>query len=165
MRILVVYGSKMGGTEGLAEMIGEALEQRGFAVTVGPANAAPDLGGYDAVVVAGAIYSRRWHPDARRFVRADAAALRHRPVWLAASGPLDSSARDGTLAPIPHVAQASALIGARGTVTFGGRLAPDAKGFLARAMAKRMTGDWRDPGQVAEFADRVARTLAAQATP
>lgn len=165
MRILIVYGSKMGGTAGLAEMIGEALTQHGFLVTVTSANERPDPAGFDAVVVAGAIYNRRWHPGTRRFVRRNVAALRQRPVWLAASGPLDDSARDGTVPPIPHMAQAADQIGAQGAVTFGGRLAPDAKGFLARAMAKKMAGDWRDPGHVVEFAEQITRTLAARATP
>lgn len=163
MRILVVYGSKMGGTAGLAEMIGEALTQHGFAVSVESATSGPDPAGFDAVVVAGAIYNRRWHPDARKFVRRNLAALKQRPVWLAASGPLDDSAADGPIAPIPHVAKAAQQISARDAVTFGGRLSPDAQGFLARAMAKKMAGDWRDAGQVAEFADGVAQSLAAQA--
>jgi menaquinone-dependent protoporphyrinogen oxidase len=162
MRILIVHGSKMGGTAGLAEMIGQALTEHGLEVTVRPAGERPAVDGFDAVIVAGAIYNRRWHSDARKFVRRNVTALRQRPVWLAASGPLDDSARDGALPPVPHVARSAAAIGARETVTFGGRLAPDAPGFLARSMAKTMAGDWRDPGQVAEFARRVANTLTAE---
>jgi menaquinone-dependent protoporphyrinogen oxidase len=41
-----------------------------------------------------------------------------------------------------------ASIGARGHVTVGGRLEPDAKGFPASAMAKKNAGDWRDREQV-----------------
>jgi menaquinone-dependent protoporphyrinogen oxidase len=160
MRILVVFGSNMGGTAGLADMIGEALTQHGLDVTVRCAAERLNVDHYDAVVVAGAIYSGRWHRDARRFVRRYNAVLRQRPIWLVASGPLDGSARDATLAPIAHVAQAAALIGAQGSTTFGGWLAADAKGFLARAMAKKMAGDWRDPDQVAGFAEQVAITLA-----
>jgi menaquinone-dependent protoporphyrinogen oxidase len=50
-------------------------------------------------------------------------------------------------------------IGARGQATFGGRLEPDAKGFPANVMAKKHSGDWRDPGQVGEFALDVVRSL------
>lgn len=44
--------------------------------------------------------------------------------------------------------KAMARIGARGQVTFGGRLSPDAKGFPASAMAKTRAGDWRDAAHV-----------------
>ena len=47
MRVLVAYGSKMGGTKGLAEMVGKELESNGFHVDVMPArtvhNVAPTL--------------------------------------------------------------------------------------------------------------------------
>jgi menaquinone-dependent protoporphyrinogen oxidase len=50
-------------------------------------------------------------------------------------------------------------IGARGHVTFGGRLSPDAKGFPASAMAKKNAGDWRDPKQVRAWAHQLASEL------
>lgn len=159
MRILIVHASKMGGTAGLAEMIGQALTEHGLEVTVRPAGDRPAVDGFDAVIVAGAIYNKRWHADARKFVRRNVAALRERPVWLAASGPLDDSARDGALPPVPHITQCAAAVGARATVTFGGRLAPDAPGFLARSMAKTKAGDWRNPEQIARFAAQIATAL------
>ena len=113
----------------------------------------------DAVIVAGALYALRWHRDARRFVRRNAKVLRRLPVWLVASGPLDATARAGKLPPVRQVAKLMESIGAKGQVTFGGRLEPDAKGFPASAMAKKVSGDWRDPEQVREFASRVARSL------
>jgi menaquinone-dependent protoporphyrinogen oxidase len=158
MRVLIVYGSKRGGTAGLAEMIGDALVADGLSVDVRPARTRGSPLGFDAVIVAGALYAFRWHRDARRFARRHAKVLRGLPVWLVASGPLDDSARAGTLPPVRHVAKIMASIGARGQVTFGGRLEPDAKGFPASAMAKRVSGDWRDPEQVREFAAVVARS-------
>jgi menaquinone-dependent protoporphyrinogen oxidase len=159
MRVLVVYGSKRGGTAGLAEMIGDALVADGLAVDVRPARMPGSPAGYDAVIVAGALYAFRWHRDARKFVRRNAEVLRGRPVWLVASGPLDATARAGTLPPVRQVAKLVGKIGAMGQVTFGGRLEPDAKGFAASAMAKKVSGDWRDPEQVGEFASVVARAL------
>ena len=131
MRVLVVYGSKRGGTAGLAEMIGDALVADGLTVDVRPAQQAGSPTGYDGVIVAGALYAFRWHRDARRFVRRNAAVLHGLPVWLVASGPLDATARAGELRPVRHVANLVERIGARGQVTFGGRLEPDAKGFPA----------------------------------
>jgi menaquinone-dependent protoporphyrinogen oxidase len=159
MRVLVVYGSKRGGTAGLAEMLGDALVAEGLTVDVRPARMPGSPTGYDAVIVAGALYAFRWHRDARRFVRRNAQTLRGLPVWLVASGPLDATARAGKLPPVRHVAKLVEKIGARGEVTFGGRLEPDAKGFAASAMAKKLSGDWRDTEQVREFASLVARSV------
>jgi hypothetical protein len=50
-------------------------------------------------------------------------------------------------------------VGALGHVTFGGRLASDARGFPAAAMAKRLTGDWRNESRITEWARDVARRL------
>ena len=160
MTVLVAHASKRGGTQGLAESIGEALREAGDDVRVVPARAVSDLAGVDAVVVAGALYSRHWHKDARRFVKHHAAVLSGIPVWLVASGPLDESADDGRLPPVDQVAQAAARIGARGSETFGGRLEPDATGFPASAMAKTKAGDWRNPDQVRRFAQQVHEVLA-----
>jgi menaquinone-dependent protoporphyrinogen oxidase len=159
MSTLVVYGSKRGGTEGLATMIGEGLTERGLSAEVRKASEVASVAPYRAVIVAGALYANRWHRDARRFVRRHAAELRQRAVWLVSSGPLDDSARDGNLSPVPQVAKLATAVGARGTVTFGGRLERDARGFPASAMAKTHSGDWRDSGQVSRFADAVRDSL------
>ena len=159
MQVLIIYGSKSGSTAGLARMIGEALVSRDIHTDVRAANAAGSIDSYEAVIVAGAIYANRWHRHARRFVRRNAAALRGRSVWLVSSGPLDDTARAGELEPISQVAKLASMIDARGCVTFGGRLAADADGFLSKALAKTRWGDWRNPDQVSEFAARVATDL------
>ena len=159
MRILIAHGSKRGGTAGLAEMIGAAFDALGFETAVRPAGEVRGLGDVDAVVIAGALYANRWHRDARRLVRRKAAALRDLPVWLVASGPLDDSAATGELLPAPQLSRAAESIGARGTVVFGGRLAPDAKGFPAAAMARKGAGDWRDPEHVRRWVAGVAAEL------
>jgi menaquinone-dependent protoporphyrinogen IX oxidase len=97
MKALVVYGSKRGGTEGLADMVGQALTEQGIEVTVrSAAQRMPDLDSYDVVVA--------------------------------------------------HM-------------TFGGRLTPDAKGFPASAMAKKVAGDWRDEESVRLWATSIAASL------
>ncbi len=50
-------------------------------------------------------------------------------------------------------------VGAVGHTTFGGRLTPDAKGFPASAMAKKMAGDWRDEESVTLWAKAIAASL------
>ena len=85
--ILCAYASKHGSTREVAEAIGAALRDRGLAVDIGPASAVDDVSGYDAVVLGGALYTGRWHPDARRFLRRHARALADKPLAVFAMGP------------------------------------------------------------------------------
>jgi len=160
MRVLIAYGSRRGGTAGLAGMIGDELAATGMETEVRAARAVHSLEGFDAVVIAGALYAARWHRDARRFARRHAGSLRTLPVWLVSSGPLDDSATGRDIPPVKHVARVMAETGARGHVTFGGRLAADAKGFPASAIAKKSAGDWRDRDHVHRWASAVAGDLA-----
>ena len=145
MSILIVYASKRGGTEGLARMVAHALGNEGLTTVVAPCSEPPPLDGFDVVIVGGALYASRWHRDARRFVRSHADELRRIPTYLFSSGPLDGSATDVVIAPVRGVERLMEHIDAKGHVTFGGRLEPDAKGLVARPMARRRSGDWRDP--------------------
>jgi len=159
VKVLIAFGSKRGGTAGLAQMIGAELESAGLHTTVQPAAKVRSLDGFDAVVIAGALYAARWHRDARQFVRRHAPQLRARPVWFVSSGPLDASAIAGEIPPVRQVEAAMSSVGARGQVTFGGRLEPTATGFPARAMAKTHSGDWRDREQVHKWATSIAEEL------
>lgn len=148
MLVLVTYGSKLGGTRGLAEMVVDALRAEGVEAEPRPAAEVRDLAPYDAVVVGGALYALRWHRDARRFVRRHTAALRRLPTYFFSSGPLDDSAATKEIPPVPGVRRLMRRVGARGHVTFGGRMPSDASGFPAKRMAMTNAGDWRDPDQV-----------------
>lgn len=159
MRVLVTWGTKRGGTEGIGRMLAEALETSGLEVVAIPANHVGALEGFDAVIVGGALYSNRWSASARRFVNRHLSRLRELPVWLFSSGPLDDSAEKGDIPATPQVAVLAERIGAQGHVTFGGRLAPDAKGFPASAMARKKSGDWRNPDQIRSWAAEVAASL------
>jgi len=159
MRVLVTWGSKRGGTEEIARIVGEELAHAGLEVDLVPAEHAPDPGRYAAVVVGGALYANRWHRAAARFVARHIPQLRRIPVWLFSSGPLDDSAKYEALPPPRQVAALVDRIGAVGHVTFGGRLTPDARGFPASMMARKLSGDWRDPARIRGWAQEVARTL------
>jgi menaquinone-dependent protoporphyrinogen oxidase len=159
MRVLVVYGSARGGTEGLAEMVRAELRSAGIDSGILPANKVRTLAGYDAVIVGGALYASRWHRAARRFVRRFAGELQKRPTYFFSSGPLDDSALRSEIPPVQGVQGLMERTGARGHVTFGGRLTPDAKGFPASAMAKKMAVDWRDADHVQRWTRAVATQL------
>lgn len=159
MRILVTYGSKLGGTAGIAEMLARDFNALGFQADVRPATDVKAVGEYDAVVVGGGLYSNRWHRSARRFVKRHATELWGKPVWLFSSGPLDESAAKGEIPPVAHVQRLMELIRAQGHMTFGGRLEPEAKGFIASKMARNRSGDWRDPRLIRAWAEGIAEAL------
>jgi menaquinone-dependent protoporphyrinogen oxidase len=159
MRILVTYGSKRGGTAGIAEMLAGAFREQGFQAEVQPATDVTSVGEYDAVVVGGALYASRWHRAARRFVKRHAPELWGKPVWLFSSGPLDDSAAGGEIPPVAHVKRLMELIRAQGHMTFGGRLEPEAKGFIASKMARQHSGDWRDPRLIRAWAEGIGEAL------
>lgn len=161
MRVLVVYGSKRGGTEGLARHVATTLAERGHDVDVRSGREVDGVGGYHAVIVGGALYANLWQRHARSFVRRHEGDLRGLPVWAFSSGPLDHSASEKELPPVPSVARLLGRIGARGHATFGGRLAADAHGFIAHAMVEGgHGGDFRDMQAVAAWAATIADALA-----
>ncbi len=162
MNILVAYGSKRGGTAEIAMEIGETLRESGFQVDVLPAHAVHDVRKYSAVIVGGALYAGLWHHTAQRFVLRHARALRERQVWFFSSGPLDDSAQKSALPPAPQVEDLLHYVGASGHATFGGRLAANATGFLASAMAREHAGDWRNPAQHQAWARGIAQRLVSQ---
>jgi menaquinone-dependent protoporphyrinogen oxidase len=150
----------MGGTAGLAEMIGDSLWSHDVAADVWPVAVVPSLAPYDAVIVGGALYNSRWHRDAQRFVKRHSRELRALPVWLFSSGPLGTE-QHSDIPPVRGVARLMGLIGARGHETFGGRLVPDPPGFLAPAMVKTWEGDWRDLDQVERWVAEIVTELTA----
>jgi menaquinone-dependent protoporphyrinogen oxidase len=159
MRVLVTWGSKRGGTEGIARTIGDTLQAEGFDVDVLPPRVAAKTTGFDAAIVGGALYASRWHRAARRFVSRRQRDLRRVPVWFFSSGPLDDSSDRENIPPTPHVQALMERVGALGHATFGGRLAPDARGFPASAMAQKRSGDWRNPSRIRAWTTDIARAL------
>jgi menaquinone-dependent protoporphyrinogen oxidase len=161
MRVLITWGSKRGGTAGIARMLAEALEQEGIDAVLRPADEAKDVSSFDAVIVGGALYANRWHRAARRFVRDHTKELRNMPAWFFSSGPLDESAESREIPPTRQVDALMARVGARGHATFGGRLSSDARGFIASKMARKHAGDWRDRSHIRAWAHTVARSISA----
>jgi menaquinone-dependent protoporphyrinogen oxidase len=159
MRVLVTWGSKHGGTEGIARIIAVALEEAFVDVELRAAGEIRSVRGFDAVIVGGALYANRWHHAARRFVVRHLAGLRRIPVWMFSSGPLDDSAAQAQIPAVPQVAVLMERVGAIHHATFGGRLAPDVAGVPERAMAKTLAGDWRDPEQIRAWATGIAKLL------
>ena len=159
MKVLVTYSSKMGGTASLAEAVAKGI---GEGAEVRPVDEVDSVSRYDAVVIGGGLYAGRWPRSGRHFVRRHATALQGRPVWFFSSGPLDDSAHDHEIEATHPVHKLMDKVGARGHVTFGGRLPEDAQGFPASAMAKEMAGDWRHPEDALAWGEHLAAELSAE---
>ncbi|WP_030610315.1 flavodoxin domain-containing protein [Streptomyces fulvoviolaceus] len=165
VNVLVAYGTTNGSTARIAEAVAAVLRKEGFTSEALPAAAVTRVTPYDAVVVGGALYAGRWHKDARRFLRRHGKDLAGRPLWLFSSGPLDASAAERDIPPVPGLKRAMTRLDARGHVTFGGCLEEGAKGLVARMILRDdKGGDFRDFGLIEEWAARIAKELAAKKT-
>jgi menaquinone-dependent protoporphyrinogen oxidase len=159
-KVLVTYGTTNGSTAEIAEAVAGILAEEGIAAEAAPAGGVKDVTPYDAVVVGGGLYAGRWHKDARRFVRRNRRALAERPVWFFSSGPLDPSASEKDIPPVPAVRRAMDDVDARGHITFGGRLEAGARGRIAKMIVRNgRGGDFRDFTAIAAWAEQVAGAL------
>ncbi|MET7479285.1 flavodoxin domain-containing protein [Streptomyces sp. NPDC005648] len=158
--VLVAYGTTNGSTAEIAETVAGVLRKEGLVADTAPAATVTDVTPYDAVVVGGGLYAGRWHKDARRFLRRYRRDLARRPLWLFSSGPLDASASEKDIPPVPGVRRAMTRLDARGHVTFGGCLREGAKGRIARMIIRSgKGGDFRDFPEIEAWAARIADEL------
>lgn len=81
-RVLVGYATRTGSTVGVAEEVGRALGERGFAVDVRPLKERPAIAGYDAVVLGSAVNGGQWLPEAVRWAEENRTALAGIPTAL-----------------------------------------------------------------------------------
>ncbi|MFB8754609.1 flavodoxin domain-containing protein [Streptomyces nigra] len=164
VKVLVAYGTTNGSTAQIAEAVAAAMRKRGLDAEALPAGSVERVTPYDAVVAGGGLYGGHWHKDARRLLRRHRRELAERPLWLFSSGPLDPSASERDIPPVPYVKRAMDRLDAEGHVTFGGRLQEGAKGWIARMILKNgKGGDFRDFGQIENWAGTVAESLASRA--
>jgi menaquinone-dependent protoporphyrinogen oxidase len=142
--ILVAYGTKHGSTREVAEVVAAELRTRGLEVDVLPAEQAHAVGDYDGVVIGGALYAGRWHPQAKHLLLDEEDELAERPVAIFAMGPrtMDPSdvadARrqlDRALAKAPAVEPVAVAI-------FGGVLQPSALRFPFNRLPASDARDW-----------------------
>jgi menaquinone-dependent protoporphyrinogen oxidase len=158
--VLVAYGTTNGSTARIAETVAETLNGAGLTAEALPAQSVTSLAPYDAVIVGGGLYAGRWQKDARRFLRRHGRALAERPLWLFSSGPLDPSASERDIPPVPGVSKAMVRLDAKGHVTFGGCLEEGAKGWVAGMILRSgKGGDFRDFPAVRAWASGVAAEL------
>jgi menaquinone-dependent protoporphyrinogen oxidase len=90
-RVQVVYGSRHGGTQGIAERIAEVLRAEGLQAELARAEDAGAVDTADAVVVGSGVYMGSWLKEAVQFLERNQSTLASRPLWLFSSGPLPGS--------------------------------------------------------------------------
>ncbi len=90
-KVLIVYGSRHGGTAGIAERIGEVLRAEGLASELAAADDVDDVVGADAFVIGSGVYMGSWLKEPLAFIEGHTDVLAARPVWLFSSGPVRDS--------------------------------------------------------------------------
>jgi menaquinone-dependent protoporphyrinogen oxidase len=183
--VLIAYGSRHGGTRGIAERIGSVLQNHGIEALVQPAERIGDVSRVDAFLVGSGVYMGSWLNEPLEFMRANQETLAARPTWLFSSGPLPGSTK-GPLGVDPltdalgpadgpgsggrkKVEALSAAIHPRDHRVFLGAHDPmdPPKTFAERVVrmlpaAKNMlpTGDFRDWDEIEAWATEIATALA-----
>lgn len=83
MKALIVYGTRWGGTTGVAEKIAETLRGEGADAEVFEAKKAPrDIDEYDLVVVGSGLMMGRWTKETQGFLKRNADKLKHKKTAL-----------------------------------------------------------------------------------
>jgi menaquinone-dependent protoporphyrinogen oxidase len=164
-RVLVAYASKRGSTAEIAEATAGVLRDSGFDVDCLEAGGVGRLQGYDAVVLGSAVYARRWRGDARHFVRDHRDELAERPFWVFSSGPIGdpgSGPPDPSWIEPPKIIDEVERLGARQHVVFGGRVPPNPRGPIERAVARNTPEEFRDRrdwSEIRSWASAIATEL------
>src|SRR5574338_671832 len=158
--MLMLYATRYGSTQEVAEVITAALREAGHHVDIQPMTEARALENYDAIILGAAIYKAKWNPEAHLFVSEHQDALRRLPVAIFTLGPLSPSAAakrnsrrqlDGELANYPWLKSVAVEI-------FAGKYDPSKPGlgFFERFLPAR---DYRDWGAIHAWASTLPAQL------
>jgi menaquinone-dependent protoporphyrinogen oxidase len=130
MKTLILYATKHGAAREIAARIAKRMD--GAAVhDLGRGNA-PEITGYDCVIIGGSVYAGAVRKDVKEFIAANTDALRQKRLGLFLSGMRTTAEKETFEANFPP-----ALLNAAKAVCFpGGIFDPNKAGFLERMVAK-----------------------------
>ena len=157
--ILVTYGTKHGSTREVADAVAQTLKEQGLDVETLPAARVDDLTSYAGVVLGGALYMGRWHPDAVDFLERHRHALATLPVAVFGMGPRTMEKHDEeesrtqllkALAKVPEVDPLAPAI-------FGGVIDPEVLRFPLNRLPASDARDW---GTIRAWATELAAAFA-----
>ena len=85
INILIVYGSKYGSTQDIAERIGKELRENGFLVDCINFNKekrkkAYNLEKYSGFILGSGIYAGAWTPKIKKFIKKNVSILKQKPI-------------------------------------------------------------------------------------
>lgn len=159
--ILVVYATRSGSTQEVAEAIAATLREAGLSVDLQRLPFAGKLAEYDGVVLGGPLYMFKWHKDAVRFLRRNREILKAFPVAVFALGPFNDVEKewgevrdqfDRALVEFPWLNKVAVKV-------FGGRFDPSKLTFphnLIPGMKKLPVTDIRDWDDIKDWALQLA---------
>jgi menaquinone-dependent protoporphyrinogen oxidase len=163
--ILIVYATRSGSTQEVAEIIAATLRDGGLEVDVQPVQQVQTLDGYRAVVVGAPLYMSDWLKDARNFLSRHRAALATRSVAVFALGPTEDKEKDWTetrqqfdkvLSKFPWLTPVAAEL-------FGGKFDPARLTFpynLIPALKQMPVSDIRDWDAIRAWANMLPEKFA-----
>jgi menaquinone-dependent protoporphyrinogen oxidase len=157
--VLVAYATSHGSTREVAESVADTLRARGLDVDVQPAADVHGLNGHDAVVLGGALYTGRWHSDARRFLEHHRDELASRPLAVFAMGPATREAADiaHSRAQLDRALSKHAELHPSSAAVFGGVVDPARLRFPFNRMPASDARDW---AEIRSWAESLADGLA-----
>lgn len=157
--ILVAYATKHGSTREVADSVAAGLRERGLGADSLPASRVDDLDLYSGVVVGGALYMGRWHPDALDFMRRHSTELAVLPVAVFALGPrtLEPADVEQSRAQLGRALVRTRDIAPFTVAIFGGVIDPKKLHFPFNRMPASDARDWE---AVHRWVDELAATFA-----
>lgn len=150
MKALIVYGTRGGATQKIADEIGKVFEEQGFAVTVVNANESKgvDAGSFDLIVVGSSVWATRWTGAATGFLKRHQKVMASKKVALFSSGLAgsDPAQTDYANKSIAEVAAKFPAIKPVALAYFGGYINFDSPNLIAKFMANAMKNDFAKKG-------------------
>lgn len=144
--ILVAYATKHGSTREVAEAIAGVLRDRGAHVTVQLADEITNLDGFSAIVLGGALYTGRWHRDARHVLARFEGRFAGRQLAIFALGPKSTAPEDiaDSRSQLDHTLDRFPEIKPVSVAVFGGVIDPTRLHFPFSHMPASDARDWRE---------------------
>lgn len=164
VRVLVLYATKTGSTQGIAEQIGATLQSLGADVDVISAEEKPDCSVYSAAVVGSGVRAGLWHASAKQWLVGHADELKSIPLALftvcltMATNP----ERTDTVRGYTDLLLSETSLEPVDVGLFAGKNEPKALPVAERLIMKAMQapiGDFRDMDAVAAWAEAIAPKL------
>ena len=170
-KILVTYATWAGSTREVAESMAKIIQKQGMEVEVHPAELAPDLDLFDAVIAGSGIHMGRVHTNLRKFVRKNATILKNMPVaWFAVCMTMKTDTaenREMTRGFLELLNRIAPGVTTRATGCFAGAIQTKLKDyhelpFFIRWMIRKMgkkDGDYRNWEIIEQWTLKTARIL------